>query len=245
MLMVTTTVNVINRIHSHTTSSGPRISLDAVFVEGTPGLQDRFIDTSASSDDTDHSSRSAGNNLLCARRELQSGLSLIGIMSNDDDIVSRCASQGTAVADLLLDVGYDGSLGHGAQGEDVADGQVSLLAGVDELASVHSLVGDEGFCAEFVAVRITEGDFGERRTSAGVVENLLDDATEVAVSLSVLPSSASSIYKRWDGEIHRGLGIWQHPFGDGCATGKYLQIFCIVSLCVVEWSGVVGTSVRG
>jgi len=56
MLMVTTTVNVINRIHSHTTSSRPRISLDVVFVEGTSDLQDRFIDTSASSDDTDHPS---------------------------------------------------------------------------------------------------------------------------------------------------------------------------------------------
>jgi len=53
-----------------------------------------------------------------------------------------------------------------------------------------------------VAVGITEGDFGERHTSARVVKNLLDDSMEVAVSLSILTSSASTIYKRLEGEIH-------------------------------------------
>jgi len=40
-----------------------------------------------------------------------------------------------------------------------------------------------------VAVGITESDFGKRRTSAGIVENLLDDSTEVAVSFCVIENA--------------------------------------------------------
>ena len=64
MLMVTTTVNVINRIHSHTTSAWPRVPLDTVFVESPSCLQDGLVDTSTTSNNTNHSSSRAGHNLL-------------------------------------------------------------------------------------------------------------------------------------------------------------------------------------
>jgi len=41
----------------------------------------------------------------------------------------------------------------------------------------------------FVAVGIAEDDFGERSSTAGVVDNFFDDAAEVAMSFGILPTS--------------------------------------------------------
>lgn len=105
-------------------------------------------------------------------------------MANDGDVVAGSAAERTAVTNLLLDVGDDGTLGNGAEREDVADGQAGVLAGVDELASVHALVGDESLGVELEAVRVAENDLGERSTTAGVVDDVLHDTTDVAMTLS-------------------------------------------------------------
>ena len=54
------------------------------------------------------------------------------------------------------------------------------------MAGVHSLVGDEGFGAEFIAVRIAEGDFGKGSASARVMDDFLDNSTKITMSFSVL-----------------------------------------------------------
>ena len=77
-------------------------------------------------------------------------------MSNDGSVIARCARQGTAVADLLLDVADDGSFRALRDGENVADGEGGFLAAVDEGTSVESFGCDEGFFAEFVPVGIAE-----------------------------------------------------------------------------------------
>ena len=74
------------------------------------------------------------DDLLGTRGELDAGLALIGVVADNGDVVAGGAAQSTTVTDLLLDVGDNGTLGHGAQGQDVADRQGSVLAGVDELA---------------------------------------------------------------------------------------------------------------
>jgi hypothetical protein len=160
MLMISTTVRMVDGIHSNTTSSGPRVSLDTVLVECTSGLQERFINTSSSSNNTNHASSSAGNNLLGTRWELQPCLSLVGIVTDDNDIVAGRTSQCTTITDFFLDVGDDGSFRHFTEGEDVANRQVCLFTSIDELASVHAFIGNESFGAEFIAVGISEGDFG-------------------------------------------------------------------------------------
>jgi hypothetical protein len=54
------------------------------------------------------------------------------------------------------------------------------------LTGVHSLVGDESFCAELESVGVTEGDFGERCTTTGVMNDFLDYTTEISMSFCVL-----------------------------------------------------------
>lgn len=66
------------------------------------------------------------------------------------------------------------------------DGQGSVLAGVDELAGVHALVGDEGLGDLLELVGVTELDLGEGSTTTGIVDNLLHDTTDVSMTLSVV-----------------------------------------------------------
>lgn len=113
-------------------------------------------------------------------------------MTNDGNVVTRGTAESTSVTDLLLDVGDDGTLRNGAQGQDVADGESGVLSGVDELTGVHALVGDESLGDILVLVRAAEGDLGERSTTAGVVDDLSHDAANVSMSLSVVEGTELS-----------------------------------------------------
>ena len=107
-------------------------------------------------------------------------------MANDNNVVSGGAAQGTTISNFLLDVRYDCTLGHLAERENIANGQICFLSSIDELSGMHALVRDKRFCPESVPVWIAEGDFGQRGTTAGVVDDFLDDATDVSMSLGVL-----------------------------------------------------------
>lgn len=121
------------------------------------------------------------DDLLGTRGQLDTGLALIGVVADNGDVVAGGAAQSATVTNLLLDVGNDGTLGHGAQGQDVADGQGSLLSGVDELAGVHAFVGNEGLGHLLESVGVTENDLGEGST---------------ATCSSTIPSSALVLPKK-------------------------------------------------
>jgi hypothetical protein len=110
-------------------------------------------------------------------------------MADDDDIVARGSSKGATVTHALLDVADNGTFRNGPQREDIADGQISLLPTVDELAGVHALGGDEELFLVLEAERMAEGDLTERGPAAGVVDDVGDDALDVAVPLGVVERS--------------------------------------------------------
>ncbi len=87
---------------------------------------------------------------------------------------------------MLLDVRDNGTFGDGGQGEDVADGQSGVLAGVDELAGVHALVGNEGLLVQLELVGVAEDNLGERGTTTRVVDDVLDYTSYVSMSLGVV-----------------------------------------------------------
>lgn len=113
-------------------------------------------------------------------------------MSNNGNVVSGSASKSTTVTDLLLDVGDDGTLRDLADWEDVSDGQSSVLASVDELAGVHALVGNEGLGVELESVWVAEDNLCERRTTSGVVDDILHNAANVTMTLSIVEVSELS-----------------------------------------------------
>lgn len=163
--MVTTTVGVVDGVHSNTTSAGPRVALGTHGVVLATGLEEGLVDTATAGGDTDRSTSARRDGLLGARGETDTGLAVLGV-ANDGGVVARGTSKGSAVTDLLLDVEDDGTLGAGGKGEDVADRETSLLAGVDERAGRDALRGNEGLLAELVAVGVTEDDGREGSTTA-------------------------------------------------------------------------------
>lgn len=140
------------------------------------------------------------NDLLGTGGELDAGLALIGVVTDNGDVVAGGAAEGATVADLGLDVGDDGTLRHGAEGENVADGQGGLLAGVNELAGVHALVGDEGLGVLLELVGVTEDDLGQGGTTAGVVDDVLHDTADIAVALGIVEVA----------ELGGGLFAWKN-----------------------------------
>lgn len=64
MLVVTTTVGVIDGVHGYTTSTGPRVALDLVLVVSVSGLEEGLVNTATTSDDTDDATSLARENLL-------------------------------------------------------------------------------------------------------------------------------------------------------------------------------------
>ena len=67
-------------------------------------------------------------------------------------VIARAASQGAAVAHLLLHVADHGTFGHLAQGNHVAHADLGLLAAIHALASVHALRSEEQLLVHLVVV---------------------------------------------------------------------------------------------
>ena len=71
-------------------------------------------------------------------------------------------------------------------GRHIADGEGSVLAGVDELASVHAFICDEGLGVQLEAVRVAEDDLGEWCSTARVVYDVLHNTTDISMALCVV-----------------------------------------------------------
>lgn len=185
VLMVTTTVRMVDGVHSNTTSAGPAevhdqkefteiytheyalVTLGLVLVEGPACLQERLVDPSTTSDNTNGSPSTTADSLLRARGQPDAGLVLLRGVSNNGGVVAGGAGESATVTNLLLNVTDDGTFGEGRDGKDVADREGGLLSAVDVGTGVETLSGDESLLAELVAVGVAENDTGEGSTTAG------------------------------------------------------------------------------
>jgi len=84
MLMVSSSEGMFDGVHSNTSNLRPAVTLNLVFVVGATSLQERLVDTSTSSYNTNGGTASGVQNLLGSRWELDTGLSGIGVVGNDD-----------------------------------------------------------------------------------------------------------------------------------------------------------------
>ena len=207
VLVVTSSVGVLDGVHGNTTDPGPLVALDAVLVEGAAGLKEGLVSAAPAGDDTDLGAGGGGDGLLAARGEANAGGALVEVMGNDDGIITGGTRELAAVAEAGLDVAADGSLRNNGQGEDISNVEGGLvmdelerllktenwyqrrshlLSAVDELASVHALSGNEELVVLLVLVGVGELDLGDGGTASGVVNDVLDDAADVAVLLGVV-----------------------------------------------------------
>ena len=156
VLVVTTTVWVVDGVHGNTTSTRPAVALDTVLVVGTAGLEQWLVNTTTTSNDTDSGTSRAWHRLLHTGRQADTRCGTIGIMTNDGRVVTRRAGKRTTVTDLLLDVADNRTLRQRAERQDVTDAQQGLLTAVHELTGVHTLGSNERLSLVLVVVRVTE-----------------------------------------------------------------------------------------
>ena len=114
-----------------------------VLVVGTPGLEHGLVGTATAGNDTNGGAASRQQGLLGAGRQTHAGLADLGHVSHNGDVVAGGAAEFATVSGALLAVAHDGTFGHGAEGQGVANLELGLLAAVEELAGVHALSGDE------------------------------------------------------------------------------------------------------
>jgi len=189
VLMITTTMRMLDGVHSDTSNSGPVLLLCLGFVVSVDGSQERLIASLSTSDNTNHSSAGSLDGFTNTGRKLDSGLAAIFGVTDDDTGGSGSAGEGTSVSEFGLNVSNDSAFGHGVNGENVSNLESGFLAGIDEHASVHALDGDEKLSSELVLVNVSELNLSERGSTAGIVDNILDDSLDVALSLSEIEGS--------------------------------------------------------
>ena len=84
MLMVTTTMRMLDWVHSNTSNSWPVLSLSSGLEPGVGGLEEWLVSSLTSSDDSDHSSAGALDGLSGSGWESDSGLSSVIGVTDDD-----------------------------------------------------------------------------------------------------------------------------------------------------------------
>jgi len=184
VLMVTTSVRMVNRVHCHTTHSGPAVPLYFVLVIGVTGLQHGLIDPTTTGNNTNHGTSVRREHLLGARWQFDAALTLIGVVIDECGVVSRSTGIGSTITDLAFNVANDGTLRHGSQRKNVTNGKLGLLAAVHKLTRVHALSGNEQLLLQSVFVGISELNLGEGSTTSGVVHNAFDNTLDVTLALS-------------------------------------------------------------
>jgi len=179
---------MLDGVHRNTSDLRPAVSLDLVLVVSVTSLEKRLVETTTSSNNTNHSTASGRNGLLGTRRELDSGLVVITV-GDDGGVVTGSTSEHTTVSSLTLKVADDGTFRHLGDGKDVTDGKLGFVSAVDELSGVHALSSNEEFLLELVLVGMTERNTSQRSTSSRVVDDLSDNTLDVTLLLGVIEGS--------------------------------------------------------
>lgn len=165
MLVVTTSVGVVDGVHGNTSGLGEVVPLTLGSEECPTGLQQGLVNPSTSSDDTNGGTGQRRDGLLGSGRQPDPGLLVLNGVSNDGSVVTRGSGKSTTVTGLLLDVADDGTFGALSDGEDVTDVEGGLLSTVDERTGRETLGGDESLSSELVSVRVTEDNGSQRGTT--------------------------------------------------------------------------------
>jgi hypothetical protein len=92
VLMVTTSVRMVDGVHANTADARPAVALDLVLVVSTTGLEDRLVDATTTGDDADLATTSRVDGLLGTRGQTDAGLAGIRVVADDRGVVARGAA---------------------------------------------------------------------------------------------------------------------------------------------------------
>ena len=125
MLLVTTTVRMVDGVHSNTTNAGVVVLLCLSLEPSGTGLKEGLIGSLATSDNADHGTAATLDGLTDSGGEADTGLGTVFGVTDDNGGSAGGAGEGSTVTELGLDVGDNGTFGHVSHGEDIADGEGS------------------------------------------------------------------------------------------------------------------------
>lgn len=137
MLLVTTTVRMLDGVHCHTSNSWPVLSLSLVLVPRPVGLKQGLVSSLATGDNTDHGSAGSDDGLSGTGWESESSLLLVLGVTDDDSRSAGSSGERASVSLLALDVGNDGSFGEAVDWENVSDREGSYT--INLLLKKHGL----------------------------------------------------------------------------------------------------------
>ena len=144
MLMVTSSMRMLDGVHGNTSDSWPVVSLSLVLEPGVDSLQEGLVSSLSTGHDSDHGSAVAHDGLSGSGWESHSGSSAVLGVTDDDSRSSGGSGEAASVSELGLAVRDDGSLGQGVHGEDVSDGEGSCRTVVRECTGlINGKIKDE------------------------------------------------------------------------------------------------------
>ena len=141
VLVSTTTVWVIDWVHSNTSDNWPSLPLSAVLVSNVTGLKKWLLKTTTTRNNTEACTAGAGNDDLAAAWELDTCVTVIGV-GDDTAGVAGATAVTTAIAWVMFDVADFSTFWDLAEWEDVADMEGGIWAAGDNLACVDSFWSD-------------------------------------------------------------------------------------------------------
>merc|ERR1719188_1343512 len=186
VLVVASSVRVLNGVHGGTADLGPAVALDAVLVVVVASLQHRLVHAAASRHDAHDGAAGGGQRLPGARGHPNAGLPVVVGVAHHHAGRPRRARDPAAVGGLLLAHGDDGALWHLPHWHHVAHGELGLVAAVDELAGVQALHGHHQLLLQLVAVLVVEDDLCQGGAAARVVNDVLDKPLDVPGTLGIV-----------------------------------------------------------
>lgn len=123
VLVVTTTVRMLDWVHCNTSNSWPVVSLGLVLVPGVGSLEEWLLNSLTSSANSNHGSARSWDGLSDTGWESNSGLLTILGVSDDDGGASRGSGEGSSISGLAFAVGDNGSFWESVDWENVSNGE--------------------------------------------------------------------------------------------------------------------------
>jgi len=201
MLMITTTMRMLNWVHCNTSNSWPVISLSFCLVPGVGSLEEWLICSLSTSADSNHGSAGALNGLSGSGWESDSGLPAVIGVTNDNSWSAWGSGERSSVSEFTFTVWDDGTLWHLIDWKNISNWEGCFGASIDELTCVHSFDSDEILNSLLVSVCISEGNLCEWCTSTSVMNDVLHNTLHIPLSLNIVqcsePGWSDSVSATW------------------------------------------------
>ena len=133
VLLVTTSVRMLNWIHSNTSNNRPNFSLSLVLVELISCLQDWLFDNASRSNNSNHRSAFSINGLSGTRWELYSGLGAIFRVTDDSGTHPTGSGVASSVSRVQFDIANGSTLWNLVDWKDVSNSKMSYELKIQRL----------------------------------------------------------------------------------------------------------------